>query len=99
MVFIIILNGCAVIKKRNNSFSDLPEPTLKGFSLLNLENNNLLKKSFFIKKAALKISSGDKIQRFIVSVKYLNPDKYLLSFRSKAELKPQEYSFLQIRLL
>jgi hypothetical protein len=87
LVFIIILNGCAVIKKRNNSFSDLPEPALKGFSLLNLEDNNLLKKSFFIKKAAVKISSGDKIQRFIVSVKYLNPDKYLLSFRSKTGIE------------
>jgi hypothetical protein len=84
---LIFISGCSVIKKGITKDSKLPED-LKGFSILkDIEIQNLTKKNFFIQKAEIEIVSEGESQKLVASIKYVFPDKYLISLKSKSGIE------------
>ncbi len=51
------------------------------------ENLNLTKKNFFIRKAEIKVISEDGSDSFLASLKFEQPDRFLLSLRSKTGIE------------
>ncbi len=53
----------------------------------NIEIKNISKKNFFIQKAQVEISSSGLNENFLASVKFLTPDTFLISLRSKTGIE------------
>jgi hypothetical protein len=82
ILIILILNfGCAVKKKNSKSVgSDIAAPEERIYA--DLLNQNLTGKSFFIERAEFKIHSGFGEKSGLGTVKFLKPDKFLISIKS-----------------
>lgn len=84
---ISIIAGCSVFNHQektntslydNNSGLDLSDRT---------RNSNISKNTFFIEKADVQISGPDGTQKFLCSLKFELPDKYLISLKSKTGIE------------
>jgi hypothetical protein len=84
-IFILVLFcSCSVSKRRNNDKLinqdiDLSANTIEKFRGFNISNE-----SFFISKAEVIVISEEEKQTYLASVKYIFPDRYLISLRSKS---------------
>ena len=52
-----------------------------------IENQNLTKRNFFIQKAEIEILSEEENQKLIASIKFIYPDQYLISLKSKTGIE------------
>jgi hypothetical protein len=71
------------MKKTNSNF-ELTKPLSNNSVLESVLNQNLTRKNFYIQKAEIKVSYGEEIQKLIASIKYVYPDKYLISLKSRS---------------
>jgi hypothetical protein len=79
--------SCSVLKRESND-NVLTEPTGNpGYYLERIRKQNISNQSFFISKAEIEVESGEDKQSFIASVKFLFPDKYIISLRSKSGIE------------
>ena len=84
---VVILNwGCAVHKKNAKT----TDSDIKGKNpdiYASILNQNLTGRSFFIEKAEFRIRSGDGEKSGIGTVKFLMPDKFLISIKSNVGIE------------
>lgn len=85
-IFIILsIASCSVFKKQNSGGIILSEKDefhgdiVEAVKKLNISNQN-----YFIRKAEIQVISGEKKESFLASIKFIFPDKYLISLRSKS---------------
>lgn len=79
---IVILNyGCAV-KKKSGKTKDSATPDSESGIYASILNQNLTGRSFFLERAEFKIRSGDGEKSGLGTVKFLMPDKFLISIKS-----------------
>jgi hypothetical protein len=84
---LIFISGCAVITKKSVTDNKVPDD-LKGYCILkDIEIQNLTRNNFFIQKAEIEIVSGAESQKLIASIKFVLPDKYLISLKSKSGIE------------
>lgn len=83
----IFITGCSVIKKRSISENNISEVFKANNYLEGVERQNITAQSFFIQRAEIELISGEESQRFIGNMKFVSPDKYLVSFKSKAGIE------------
>jgi hypothetical protein len=79
---VLVCYGCAVNKltERNRNNKELNNPT---YGLLErVEANNLTNNNLFIEKGKISIIKPDGEQNAFFSMKFVKPDKYLISVRS-----------------
>lgn len=83
----ILLSGCSVL--RNEADKDLIQMSSegKGGFKASVLKQNLSNTGFFISKAEVSILADGENQKFITSIKFLPPDKYLISLRSKTGIE------------
>jgi hypothetical protein len=82
-LFLLSFTGCSVFKDQNYR-------TIGNKSTIDLEDlrkNNLTNNSFFVQKAEVEIVTDNEKEGFLVSVKFTQPDSFLVSLRSKAGLE------------
>jgi hypothetical protein len=84
---VALIAGCSVIKKANTSEYKVEKESQTNNILEDTENQNITTQSFFIQKAEIEFSSEGENQKLIASIKFVYPDKYLLSLRSKAGIE------------
>jgi hypothetical protein len=79
----ILFTGCSVTKKNISS-----EAIIKSENILqDLVSQNLTNNNFFIQKGEIEfVNSGEK-QRFLFTMKFQKPGKYLISLRSKTGIE------------
>jgi len=83
-IFILItFTSCSVFKRQNASKLIYEENGLSINRIERIRKLNISNQNFFISKAEVQIISGDENEVFLASVKFLFPDKYLISLRSK----------------
>lgn len=86
LCLVVILTGCSLTRrggerylgKSGNTESEIVSGT---------KNLNLTKENFFIRKAEIKIVSEDGSDSFLGSLKFEQPDRFLLSLRSKTGIE------------
>jgi hypothetical protein len=60
----------------------------KGINILeDVKNQNITHQGFFIEKADIEIFSQEGKERYLASIKYERPDKYLISIRSRSGIE------------
>lgn len=86
--FLVILTaGCSVIRTGGNRVRGLSKETLALGLLESINKQNITKNNFFIQKAEILFSGKKGTDRFLASIKFENPDKYLISIKSKAGIE------------
>ncbi len=81
----IILSGCSVTR-RNKGTGDNGK-LLTGSILESVEYQNLTNKGFFIQKAEIEIIAPEGREKFIGTIKFEKPDKYLISIKSRTGIE------------
>ncbi|HBH84029.1 MAG: hypothetical protein A2X05_09280 [Bacteroidetes bacterium GWE2_41_25] len=74
--------GCSVSRYGNGGKPQVESYDLNGFKGEEILKQNLTKGDFFIQKAEIEISSQGERQRFLATIKFKSPDRYLISIRS-----------------
>jgi hypothetical protein len=88
ILFLVILNsGCFVFRNSENNSYKLPDAIIAERLLEKVKRQNVTAKSFNIQKAEIKISSPEGRKKVLGSLKFENPDKYLLSIKSKTGIE------------
>jgi hypothetical protein len=81
------MSGCSVIKKGSIPDSKYSvESSGRGF-LETIEIQNLTSQNFFITKAEIEVTSVGESQKFLASIKFIVPDRYLISLKSKTGIE------------
>lgn len=83
----ILITSCSVTKNRGKIQPDLKNEIVSDNVIERTVNQNITKSSFFIQKAEIEIISNEKNTKFIASIKFERPGKYLASIKSKAGLE------------
>jgi len=87
-IFLIVtLSACSVLKREGSKDiskrEQLENGDLKSFVL----KQNLTNSGFFISKAQVTLTTDGEKTKFIASVKFESPDRYLISLKSKAGME------------
>lgn len=83
---IVLTLGCSGIRRTGRSAADISG----GGNFISaeiLKSRNLTNNNFFIQKAEIEVSTEEMSGKFIASIKFVIPDKYLISVRSRAGLE------------
>lgn len=83
---IVFTLGCSGIRRTGRSAADISG---RGdfTSAEILKSRNLTNNNFFIQKAEIDVSSEEMSGKFIASIKFVIPDKYLISVRSRTGIE------------
>ena len=87
LLLIISCSGCSVLKR---SGKNLPAEYLNqtGINILeDVKNQNITNGGFFIEKAEIEIITQDGKERYLASLKYEKPDRYLISIRGRSGIE------------
>jgi len=83
ILFILLMNaGCSVFRNQGTRNITLSDNTNISNLLERIKNHNISSDNFFIEKAQIQVSGPDGDQKFLGSIKFEIPDKYLISLKS-----------------
>lgn len=86
---IILISGILAVScsLSRSSLSSIHNRTFNGTIAESILNQNLTNNSFNIQKAEIEFINNGEKEKFIASVKFEKPDKYLISLRSRAGIE------------
>jgi hypothetical protein len=91
IVVIVILEffsaGCSVIRNTSNRDLEISKEFLSENILESVKNQNITNDNFFIQKAEIEIITQNSKERLIGSVKFIHPDKYLISIKGRTGIE------------
>jgi hypothetical protein len=82
MVYFSVISGCAVLRNKEKFDLKGTSDCLNHSIFSMIKKNNLTNESFFIEKAIIEVSSNENKQKFLGSLKFETPDKFLISLKS-----------------
>lgn len=87
LTFGILLDSCSISKNTGKSFivkltNELQENVLESVKKQNITNDN-----FFVKKAEIEVQTQNGNEKFIATIKFEKPDKYLISLKSRSGIE------------
>ena len=87
LFLIIFFTGCSVVKRSGKSTTE-EYANQSGVDILeSVKNQNITNNGFFIVNAELEVISQDGKERYLTSIKFEKPDKYLISIRSRSGIE------------
>ena len=83
---VVIMTGCSLTRRGGERYQG--KSGNKGSEIIiGTEQLNLTKQNFFIRKAEIKVISEDGTDSFLGSMKFEQPDRFLLSLRTKTGIE------------
>lgn len=87
ILFLIIFSlGCSVTKITGNRNSDISSK-LSDNIFESIKEQNITNSSFFIQKAEIQVISKSTTEKLIGSIRFKDPDKYLISLKSRTGIE------------
>jgi len=88
LIFVcLLISGCASSRK-TGSFNDPIMADDQGLSIPeSVYKQNLTEKSFFIQKAEIEYINGEQKQKFLATIKFEYPGRYLISLKSRTGIE------------
>lgn len=83
----MFITGCSVSKSGGRSKAETKEINIENIYLSEILKQNMTSVPFFIQKAEIEIINQGEKQKFTASLKYSNPDSFLLILRSSAGIE------------
>lgn len=83
----VFIAGCSIIGRSGKSLTT--DYTKPGSSNVfeSTKNQNITNNGFFIQKAEIEIVNGDGKEKYLASIKFERPDKYLISVKSRTGIE------------
>jgi len=82
----ILLTGCSLLRKTKSEKQSVFNQT-SGNILELVNKQNITNGSFFIQKAEIELITKDEKTKFIASIRFEYPDKYLISLKSRTGIE------------
>jgi hypothetical protein len=84
---ILLSCGCSVLRKDGmKNYNDQNGDVSKNI-IQNVEKQNLTAKGFYIEKAEIEIINQEGSEKYLSSIKFESPDKYLISLKSRTGIE------------
>lgn len=83
----IIVAGCSVTRSRSKSLSDGSGSIITRNVLEDVKNQNVTSKGFFLQKVDIKIITKTFNEKFIATIKFAYPDRYLISLKTRTGIE------------
>lgn len=83
----MIAAGCSVTRSRNKTLSEANVITNSGNVLEDVKNQNVTKRSFYLQKAEIEVISKTINEKFIATIKFSFPDRYLISLKTRTGIE------------
>jgi hypothetical protein len=87
LILYVLCSGCSASRKQEKVREADALTVLSGDIYKNIVNQNITNRSFFIDKAEFRVFGDGGEESGIATVKFKNPDKYLVSIKSKAGIE------------
>ncbi len=84
---LILITACAVSRKKGGQTSSTGAKPVAGTLFDSILNQNITGRSFYIEKAEFRIKSGEGEKSGIGTIKFLMPDKFLISIKSNTGIE------------
>ena len=96
---VFISAGCSVFHPRERSeYNSLEKSDGNSIEQL-VVKQNITSQSFFISKARIELISNDGIENFLATIRFLYPDTFLISLRSKTGIEAARIFFTSDTIL
>jgi hypothetical protein len=79
--------GCSVTRNISNRDPEISKELISDNILESVKNQNITNTNFFIQKAEIEVITENGKEKLIGSVKFENPDKYLISIRNRSGIE------------
>ncbi len=83
----VVLSSCSVFRRTGNEAIESKRITSTGNILQQVVEQNIASKGFFIQKAEIEFDNGNGSEKYLASVKFEYPDKYLISVKSRTGIE------------
>lgn len=83
----IFLASCSLTRNRGKSNSEYLKKFPTDNILESVKSQNITNEGFFIQKAEIEVITQDVKEKFISSIKFEKPDKYLISIKSRTGIE------------
>ena len=83
----MLIEGCSLTRFRTKGPDEASNNTLTGNIIESVKRQNITNSGFFIQKADIEIESQNGKDRYLGSVKFEKPDKYLISIKSRSGIE------------
>lgn len=83
----ILITGCSVTRTGLNNSDRSSVQVLTEKMIENIEKMNICERGFFIQKAEIGITTKERSDRLIGTIKYEKPGRYLVSLKSRAGIE------------
>ena len=83
----MLAGGCSLTKRAGNVTIPLPVATESDNILENVARQNITSAGFFIQKAEIELTNQNGKQKFLASIKFEYPYKYIISIKSRAGIE------------
>ncbi len=87
LVILFLSGSCSVSRKQKRGGKENINSTRTISLYDNILNQNLTARSFFIERAEFSIKSGEEEKNGLGTVKFLMPDKFLITLKSHAGIE------------
>jgi hypothetical protein len=84
---VLLSYGCATTKRSTKITGSDGAVTGRDNLYTSITSQNLTGRSFFIEKAEFRVQSGDGVKTGLGTIKFLMPDKFLISLKSNAGIE------------
>ena len=85
MIIGILISGCSIIRNSKTTHTRVNRVTEN--IIESVKNQNITNASFFIQKAEIELSNEEGKQKFIATIKFEYPDKYLISIKGRTGIE------------
>jgi hypothetical protein len=83
----IFILGCSVFRTKSTSEKETDNVKNGNILLEEVIKQNITERGFFIQKADVEFTAEGEYQKFIVNMRFVYPDQYLISLRSKSGIE------------
>ncbi len=83
----MLIEGCSLTRFKGKGLAADSKNTFTGNVIESVKRQNITNSSFFIQKADVIIESQNGNERYLGSIKFEKPDKYLISIRSRSGIE------------
>lgn len=83
----IIAAGCSVTRSRSKTLSEANVIAKSGNVLEDVKNQNVTNRGFYLQKAEIEIVSKTINEKFVATIKFSFPDRYLISLKTKTGIE------------
>jgi hypothetical protein len=84
---LLLLTECSVVRNRETSYKGISEENIRGREIEYVKSKNLCSGNYYIEKAEIEVITPQSKEKFLASIKFEYPEKYLISIKTRTGIE------------